>query len=312
MVTEKRLDKSITRSVLGHTIASNLCWVIAGILLYQVKLLQKDLDFFWVCFSRISGGALVFLWFLSTIRTRSSLIEMLRPTPSLILWGALGALSVFGFFYSVHQGSMAEASFLQSSQLIVAATIGPIFLNEKRNRFEWILVCITCLGLFYMILGQENANADFLNKNNLPALFSGLTAAFAYAIVCRNKKNLAPIRYVLYWTLLCSVGLILWYYFFPPSSTPTRAVILCLLGTGVAGAGAQYFINNAYQDGNSLFVTHLGFSTPVIAAFAEWMIFSVEHSLQWYISASLIFVSSSVFPLYREFLYSPKKIEVFE
>lgn len=155
----------------------------------------------------------------------------------------LGFVStIFVFLASVPQFPLTNLTLLVSTSTIFALVFAVLWLKEKMNISQWLMVAISFVGI---VLVVQPTSLTF-NAYSLYALAGGMFAGMAYVVIRKLRDFASPLLITFYFCLFCLVVSFPFacYYGF----TGLKGIdYLVVLGMGVAMSVAQLSISYAYR-----------------------------------------------------------------
>ena len=125
------------------------------------------------------------------------------------------------------------------------------------------------------------------------ALGSAVTAAIsALNIRALGELNEPPARTVLYFSLFVTLGALPLFLFSDPTSLSLAGAI-CVLGAGTLATAGQGMITLAYQRGQTLLVSLLGYSQVVFTSLLAMLIWNDPLSLLSWLGMALVIASGA-------------------
>ena len=196
-----------------------------------------------------------------------------RRSISTLFWqghfwrGAMGTISLIGYFYAMTKLPLATAITLNYTSPIFLTILSTILLKEKfrpRLVFAILLGFVGVALLLRPTFEGEQAYAGFIG------LASGFFAACAYVNVKKLGEAGEPEwRVVFYFAVIGSIGSAVFQaltgHDFHPVTASNAAYLLAL---GLAATVAQLAMTRAYHSGNTLVVGAFAYSTIIFASLA--------------------------------------------
>jgi drug/metabolite transporter (DMT)-like permease len=205
----------------------------------------------------------------------------------LLLWGALGALTVATYFAAVKSVGAGTASVLNSSFGIFAIAFSP---RQKGQKVPWVLLLAASAGLWFML------PSDVLLRENLglvAGIASGLFAGLAYLSVSRLGITQSPVTVLLFWTVVCLPVTTIWILLADPTWPQTYSAWILLLIAGLLAAGSQYFIGAAYLKGPVDEVSAFSYLAPGVSVGLDVVLFHKVFSAKEFVGTALILLAGS-------------------
>jgi len=162
----------------------------------------------------------------------------------LFVRSAFGTCGVICNFYAVTHLNVADASMLNKLSPFYVILLSAILLKEKPDLFQWIAVAIAFFGSMFIIKPSfEFSDTTFAA---LIGLLGGLGAGIAYTSVRKLGKLGVRSSVIILFFSLFSVIVVLPFAIHYYDGMSEKAFLL-LVGSGIAAAGGQFFITNAYR-----------------------------------------------------------------
>lgn len=240
-------------------IAAAFLWAISGVLGTFAFRAQPELDSLMAAAYR----TVINLWFVITLhqmKTRSLSLPTSPQSGPLLLWGALGAVTIVTFFESLKRIGVSEAIFLQGIQGIVVGLLGPLIFGKKVSPFSGLAIALSFIGIT-LIFGAEVSTGNISGK--FFALASGLSAGLAYLVLVKKCAQASAATVGFYWSLISTfaIGLLLasgkfdWSVSFYAS--------LWLIGSALLATTAQILTTIAFQRAPAPLVAATAYLAPV-------------------------------------------------
>jgi drug/metabolite transporter (DMT)-like permease len=243
---------------LGWMLLAQLCFAVMNV---SARLAGSDLPWQEVAAARFLVGALLVL-LLARARGVS-----LRVTQRRASWGRaiLGTLSALCTFYALTSPRihLADAATLGATAPVFVALLAPTFLGEPRSRSASAAVVIAFAGIGLVLQPRFESAIGVAAVATLGALFY----AFATMLLRRLGAGESSEAVVLHFSLVALATTLL--LSVPVWRTPSPRDGLFLLGTGLAGGGAQLAMTRAYSLDSAARVsalTYLGILFTVLLA----------------------------------------------
>ncbi|SEL43693.1 EamA domain-containing membrane protein RarD [Pseudoxanthomonas sp. GM95] len=239
----------------------------------------------------LASFPLVLVWALSTASVRS-LVRVHWPMH--LLRGALSVLMMAGFVYGVARLPLTTAYAITfAAPLLVTALAGPV-LGEHVGPRRWAAVGIGLLGVL-VVLRPTGAGMMTLAGGAV------LVAACCYAASFLTTRLLArrdsTQAMVLWMVALLGVaaGLLAWPRWVPLQSAHWLQIAI----VGVAGAGAQVLLTEAFRRGEASMIAPLEYSALLWGVLLDVALWGVLPDGITWLGAGII-VGSGLYVLYRE------------
>ncbi|MBO5509104.1 MAG: DMT family transporter [Lachnospiraceae bacterium] len=182
-------------------------------------------------------------------------------TVYLVARSMAGALGMVCNFYAIDHMAISDASMLNKLSPFFAIVFSIFILQEKANKYEWLAVFCAFIGALFVV--KPTFNLDMLPA--VAGVVGGLGAGLAYVFVrklgIRGEKSMIVVAFFSgFTTLLLLPNLIINY---EPMSAGQWGY-LCL--TGLAAAGGQICITNAYTKAPAKEISVYDFSIVIFTA----------------------------------------------
>lgn len=177
--------------------------------------------------------------------------------------GLAGFASLLLYFYAITWLPLATAVTLNYTSPLFLAVLAAVVLKERVS--PWVLAAVVAgfCGVALLLRPTFDSNATVAG---LVGVASGAFASVAYLNVKQLGARGEPgSRIVFYFTLISTVAAGLWVCASPfhPITWESAGIIL---GLGSSATLAQLAMTRAYQEGQTLVVGSLGYSTVVFAS----------------------------------------------
>lgn len=279
------------KTLVGMT-AAVVCFFMFSIMNLFAKMLSERMHIIEVSFFRNFIASLPFLFLIYGMKKREILV--IRGNPwMLIVRSVLGTASLAATFTAFSLLPMATTSaFLFTSSLIVPA-LGFFFLKERVSPHRWLAIVVGFLGVLIML------------KPTGGLVFWGVCAALGAAFLHASLQTLlralgrteSPETVTFYFLFIGAfICLIPLPFVF---TMPTVQDIPLILGCGISGALAQFFLSTAYKNAEVALVTVFNYSGLIWSTLFGWMIWD-DFPSPTILTGGIILIGSNIFILYRE------------
>lgn len=209
-----------------------------------VKIITADTD--------ITGVELAFLRFLTgfiiigsyTIITRRTI----KPEKPVFVYmrGFFNALSVIFFFMGVQYSNVSKANLLNMTYPVFVMLLSPLINKEKNTHSVILYLTIIMAGIYLIVIpGHSGSGFSDINKGDIFALMSGITAGFGISFLREARKS-NSIHVVLFY--LMETGTVISGIFTASSFViPTGIYILYILIMAVLSFTGQLLITVGYK-----------------------------------------------------------------
>lgn len=172
-----------------------------------------------------------------------------------------GGLGMICNFYAIDHMAISDASMLNKLSPFFAIIFSIWVLKEVANRYEWLAVCSAFVGALFVVKPSFSFEAVPAFAGVLGGLGAGLAYTFVRKLGMRKEKSMIVVAFFSgFTTLLLTPNLLLNY----TPMTIRQWLFLCL--TGLAAAGGQIFITNAYAKAPAKEISVYDFSIVIFAA----------------------------------------------
>lgn len=208
-------------------------------------------------------------------------VSLRSPVPGMHAWrSVVGVISLWGWFYSIAQLSLATATtlnFMSSVWLGALFAFGALMRGQVHRLLP--LLCAVLAGFVGVALVLQPTLADDQWLAGLIGLLSGLLAGWAYMLVSALGRAGEPeSRTVFYFALGTAIGGAL-ASMVQGLSAWTWPAALWLLPVGVLASLGQWCMTRAYTQGATLVVASLQYSGVIFAVLFGVLLF--EESIVW-------------------------------
>lgn len=189
--------------------------------------------------------------------------------PYLLLRSVFGTIGILCNFYAVDHLVLSDASMLNKMSPFFAILCSYFILKEKITPVQGISVLIAFIGSLF-IIKPTLSNIDLFPS--MIGLLGGIGAGAAYTMVrVLGQKGTNKTLIVLFFsTFSCLIVLPFLIFDFHPM---TFSQLLFLLGAGLAAAGGQFAITNAYCFAPAREISVYDYSQVIFSALLGFMLF---------------------------------------
>ncbi len=124
-----------------------------------------------------------------------------RPA-MLLLRGALGGISVLGFFYAIEKIGAAPATVLNYCAPIYAACFAVLFLKERPPRLLWLGLALSTCGAMLVTLSASPNQSFHFEFATLVGFLAGLCGGAAMTVVKAIRDDSDPFTVFLSFTVV--------------------------------------------------------------------------------------------------------------
>lgn len=274
-----------------------MVYAIAAFFMFAVmqvfaKLLADTHHVIEIAFYRNLVGTLPFLFIIFAMNKRHILVIKSKPK-TILFRSVLGTISLIITFAAFAMMPMADATaFLFTASLFIPI-LSVFFLKESVGIYRIGAILIGFIGVLIMLSPSGNVN--------MLGAFTAISAAMMHAIlqvVLRSLgKHESPETVTFYFIL---IGVIVAALPLPFVMTkPSVEDIPLLLGVGLSGVTAQFFLSTAYKNAEATIVTVFNYSGIIWATLFGWMIWNDWPALTIWIGGGIV-IASNIFMIWRE------------
>ena len=190
--------------------------------------------------------------------------------PFLLIRAAAGTLGILCNFYAIDHLALSDASILNKMSPFFAILCSWLFLREKLNWKQGLIVLGAFIGAL-CVIKPSFANADLFPS--LIGLLGGLGAGVAYTMVRRLGQLGENKAYIVFFfsAFSCIVTLPYLLLTFEPM---TWGQLLCLVMAGVSAAGGQFGVTSAYCYAPAKEVSVYDYTQIIFAAGLGFLLFA--------------------------------------
>lgn len=225
-------------------------------------------------------------WFLSWSFLTFRGIPLRGKNQKMLYWRSIvGTISMFSFFYSLQNMPLGSAVVLKYLSPIFTAIFAVFMLGERLKIGQWLCFLIAFAGIVLM-KGFDDRIGMFVF---CIGLLSALTNGLLYVLLRKigdDDHPLVVVHHFMLFSLVASGILML-----PVWKTPDLWEALGLLGIGVLGFGAQYFMTLAFQQkDDASFLAFLKYLEAVYALLFGFFWFGEFYNVFSFLGIALIFL----------------------
>jgi drug/metabolite transporter (DMT)-like permease len=217
-----------------------------------------------------------------------------RRWPMHLLRGALYAVTLVGFIYSVRVLSLANAyAMFLSAPLIVAGLSAPL-LKERVTWGNWLAILLGLAGVLVML----RPSASGLASLGALAAFIGACSYALSAIAVRVLTRTDTTASVIFWTV--SLTTVLATLSAIPGWVPIEAAHWkVLLGLGVLGALGQYLLTEAFRSAPPSVVAPFEYTALLWGIGIDRVVWHVSPSARVCLGSGIV-IASGLYLIWRE------------
>ena len=176
------------------------------------------------------------------LREHGSLKPQKGTLPFLLIRAAAGTVGILCNFYAIDHLALSDASILNKMSPFFAILCSWVFLKEKLNWKQGLIVIGAFIGSLFVIK-PSFANADLFPS--LIGLLGGLGAGVAYTMVRRLGQIGANKAYIVFFFSAFSCVVTLPYLILSYMPMSWKQLLILILA-GLAAAGGQFGVTSAY------------------------------------------------------------------
>ena len=190
--------------------------------------------------------------------------------PFLLIRAAAGTLGILCNFYAIDHLALSDASILNKMSPFFAILCSWLFLREKLNWKQGLIVLGAFIGAL-CVIKPSFANADLFPS--LIGLLGGFGAGVAYTMVRRLGQLGENKAYIVFFfsAFSCIVTLPYLLLAFEPM---TWGQLLCLVMAGVSAAGGQFGVTSAYCYAPAKEISVYDYTQIIFAAGLGFLLFA--------------------------------------
>lgn len=205
--------------------------------------------------------------------------------------GGIGLVAMLMYISAVVLLPLPMAVTLNYTSPLVLATM---LLIIYRERAQPLMIVAMLGGLFGIVLLLRPTFHASQWLGVIVALGSAVTAAIsALNIRALGELNEPPARTVLYFSFFVTLGALPLFLFSDPTSL-SRAGAIFVIGAGALATAGQAMITLAYQRGQTMLVSLLGYSQVVFTSLLAMLIWDDQLSLLSWLGMAMVILSGAV------------------
>lgn len=208
----------------------------------------------------------------------------------LMVLGALVAMTVTLYTYSIRHTTAANAALLVNSAPIYVAVLGPLLLGERRARYTWISLGLAVVGTVCVSnLAQLRIDSDSFSGIATAAL-AGFTYAFVLLISRSLSGRVSGLTQTLWGNAMVALVLLPWAA--RSSGAAVIANLPTLIPLGVFSLGLSFLLYfEGLQRISAQVVSVVALFEPVGGVLMGMIFFAEMPNLLGWIGGALILVS---------------------
>ncbi|MCR5800591.1 MAG: DMT family transporter [Lachnospiraceae bacterium] len=240
--------------------ASAFCFALMNLFIRlagDVPTLQK-------CFFRNFFALMIAVFALIRTKTRFKIGE--GNFKYLFIRSLSGALGMVLNFYAIDHMNISDASILNKLSPFFAIVFSIFVMKEVADRYEWAAVIAAFIGALFVVKPSFNAEVIPAVAGVLGGLGAGLAYAYVRKLGSRGENSMIIVAFFSgFTTLFLLPNLVLHYS--PMSGIQWMFLVL----TGMAAAGGQIFITNAYTKAPAKEISVFDYSIVIFTAVFGFM-----------------------------------------
>ena len=209
------------------------------------------------------------------LREHGSLKPQKGTLPFLLIRAAAGTVGILCNFYAIDHLALSDASILNKMSPFFAILCSWIFLKEKLNWKQGLIVIGAFIGSLFVIK-PSFANADLFPS--LIGLLGGLGAGVAYTMVRRLGQIGANKAYIVFFFSAFSCVVTLPYLILSYMPMSWKQLLILILA-GLAAAGGQFGVTSAYCYAPAKEISVYDYTQIIFAAGLGFLLFA--HIPDW-------------------------------
>ncbi|HET8858432.1 DMT family transporter [Marivirga sp.] len=204
----------------------------------------------------------------------------------LIARGAVGAVALTMYFYTLQNIPLGSAVTIQFLSPIFTSILGVFIVKEKVHPKQWIFYIMAFVGLIIIQGFDPRISIEMFIIGISSSIFAGI----AYNIIRKINKTEHPLVIVFYFPLVTAplTGLYSAFNWVMPSGVEW----LILLAIGVLTQFAQYFMTMSYQSEDLSKVASLKYLTIVYALGYGYVFF--DETYNWIVFSGIALIMAGV------------------
>jgi drug/metabolite transporter (DMT)-like permease len=212
----------------------------------------------------------------------------------LFLRGVLGTIGLFGYFYTVANIKLGNASILMQLSPIFVVLFASVILKEKFPKIFLFFLLLALFGSFLII------KPNVLNTATFPSFIgflAAIVASLAYICVRKLSQRNNIFIIVFYFAIISSIACV---PFMGKFVLPSSVEFLKLILVGVFSSFAQIFLTKAYRLEKAGFVSSINYSTVLFHVMWGYILWQEKLDLYSIIGGSFILLSSVFISFYKD------------
>lgn len=237
----------------------------------------------------------VFISAVMIIKNKQSFIGKKENQKLLMLRSFCGTCGIVFNFYAIDNlSTLSDANMLNKLSPFFAVIFSALFLKEKINVKQFIVLMIAFVGAMFVV--KPTFNMDIVPA--LSGVLGGISAAAAYTCVRALGKREQHYTIVFYFsTFSCLITLPVVCFVYEPMEFMQ---LLYLILAGVFASIGQFGITLAYKYAPAKEISIFDYTNVVFAAIISIVIFGAVPDIFSFIGYGIIFIASLIMFLYNK------------
>ena len=245
--------------------------------------------------SRVLINLIVVVSIFLCLKTFKSRKELLGKKPKyLIIWGMLGAATIFCFFQSLELVGVGVATFLLKTNGAFMVLLSPLWWGVRPPITHYLNAVICILGSFLLL-------PDALDQGWVGFVFgmlAGISSAFAYLVVGKKMNQESTLSIMFFWSI---AGILLHIIVFPFKNiegTSHTSVWMFILASSLISSIGQYWVTGSYKSKNNWTVGLISYSSCIFALILDYFLLNIDFSPRQMFGVLILFLAnlSILFP----------------
>lgn len=249
------MNKSEYKKGVFYIIFSAFCFALMNLFIR----LSGDLPTLQKCFFRNFFAMMIAVF--SLIKSKTPLRIGKGNTKYLVARSLSGGLGMICNFYAIDHMAISDASMLNKLSPFFATVFCVFIMKEKANRYEWTALIVAFIGALFVVKPTFDVEAIPAFAGLAGGLGAGLAYAFVRKLGTRGENSMIIVAFFSCFTSLMLLPYLIFNY---QPMTAVQWLFLCL--TGLAAAGGQIGITNAYSKAPAKEISVYDFSIVIFAA----------------------------------------------
>ena len=261
-----------------------------------VKKLVVDLPVYEVIFFRCIFGIPIFIFIvyfttgLSSLRMVNKKLQLCRAF--------LGIAGMFFFFNSYKYLAMADAASILFSAPLILTVLSVVFLKEKVGLHRVSAIIVGFIGVLFIVRPVGNSLSFHMLLPVMGAVIWSVVIIVMRVLSRTDHANAVTLVFSLLGSCV-GFGLVMYNGGFSPNITPLQFVML--IGTGIVGIFAQWFMTKAVEWSEASVFASTKYVNLVFSILAGLIVFG-EVPVFYSIIGIVLIVVSGLYNVYREYV----------